>query len=716
MDIPPFEERYQASIADAQLRRNLVAFQRRWEQQRTLDLERSDIDFAAERDHLAEVKNAVVAGLPTYVDRFTEALQTAGGTVHRAADAAEAIGIVVRLARGRGIDRVIKSKSMVSEEIGLNAGLEAAGLHVVETDLGEWLVQLAGERPSHIIGPALHMNRYQTAEIIARQAGQAVSGDDIAAQVGVVRGLLRAQFLAGQMGISGANVLVADTGTIGLVTNEGNAELVTTIPRIHVVLAGVEKLVPTLDDAAAVIRLLVPSATGQLVTSYVSWITGPPDPDSELHVILLDNGRTLMRETPLINEALRCIRCGACSNICPSYGVVGGHVFGYVYSGAIGLVNTPFHHGLEADAGPQSLCVQCNACQTVCPVDIPLPAQILDNRARVAREIGHSLPERLALEIWSRPSVFRALARATSVAQRPFKVGEFLRPPRLDAQTSWRLPPALAGRPFRDRAVRSGPVSGPLGKILAGMRIAYFVQCLTDWLYPEMGEAIVATLQALGAEVVFPRVQHCCGLPASDGGEPAMARRMARQTIAALEGFDWIVSGATSCVIAIKGYPDLFEAGPGWHERARQVASHTYDFTTFLLEIAQLPAGTLAMSGEATYHYFCQSYNVLGFREGPLRLLSEVCGLTLTPLPEANWCCGFGGVVSFEHPELSAGILERKLRNLDETGASLLVTDNPGCIMQLRGGIAASRRRVQVKHTAEIVAERVRRLRDGQPR
>lgn len=722
MELEPFPVRYRRALADAQLQRNLLTFQRKWLLSRELGLGRGEVDFEVARQELKAVKDEVIDHLPSYLATFQEAAERAGAAVVRASSAADAVDYIRDLAKEHGFQRVIKSKSMVSEEIDLNHALEHEGIQVVETDLGEWIVQLAGERPSHIIGPALHKNRRQVAELFSRVTGREIDREDISAQVGVAREALRDAFLAGEMGISGANALVAETGTVMLVTNEGNAELVTSVPQVHVVLVGLEKLIPTLDDAMKQLRLLIPSATGQVTTSYVTWITGPTAPDQELHIVLLDNGRLGMRESPLFRDTLRCIRCGACSNICPSYGVVGGHVFGYVYSGAIGLVNTPFHNGLAHDAGPQSLCVSCNACQTVCPVDIPLPREILDVRDWVVREEGAPLVQRAALEVWARPVLARAALRAGATLAQPLRSGPFVRPPLMKKLTDWRTLPAPVTSPFRDRwaGLDHQPLPGELGEHLAGVTIAYFVQCLTDWLYPEMGEAIVGVLRALGARVVFPRAQHCCGLPALDSGQPAQAKRLARQTIRTLEGVevDYVVSGGTSCVIAmLHEYAHLFRDEPEWQMRAGRLAERTYDFTSFMARVATLPAGSLPaeLGVPATYHYFCQSYNVLGFRQEPIELLAGVSGVELTPLPEANVCCGFGGSVSFKRPELTAHILERKLDNLDESEARVLITDNPGCIMQFRGGIDASGRQVHVLHTAEVLARGVQRRRTEGP-
>jgi iron-sulfur cluster protein len=747
--IERFPERYRAAIADDGLRRTLLEFQRTWRASR--DRAAAAMDFEAQRQLLVSAKDEVIRNLPDYVNRFQAEAERQGATVLRAAGAEDAASLIRTAIKDHGARTIVKSKSMVSEEIDLNEVLENDGFHVVETDLGEWIVQLAGERPSHIVGPALHMNRRQIAQLFARATGKEVSTTDIAEQVAVAREALREEFLAGDVGISGANALVVEAGSVMLVTNEGNAELVTSIPRLHIVLAGIEKIVPTVDDAMTLLSLLAPTATGQPATTYVSFIAPPSEPGRKLVVVLLDNGRNAMRESPLFVDALRCIRCGACSSVCPSYGAVGGHVFGYVYSGAIGLVNTPFHHGLENAHGPVSLCVSCNACQTVCPVDIPLPRQILDTREEVVARGGLPFIHRMALDVWSRPRLFALAARAGSVLQNPVKRGAFLHPPLPRSLTSWRLPPALARRPFRDSWVEAGPDSlpGDLGRTLGGLTIAYFVQCITDWLYPEMGNAIVDVLRGLGATVIFPGTQHCCGLPALDSGAGEIAQRMARQTIESLESCraDYILSGGTSCVVAMAHeYPHLFRDDPQWRARAERLAGRVLDFTTFLHTVARLPDGALTgqsngrtdagseeradlLTGElhspsqsstssgspprATYHYFCQSYNVLGFRDEPLRLLRDICGQELVPLPEANVCCGFGGSVSINNPEMCSHILQRKLDNVDAAAVPLLITDNPGCIMHLRGGIAASHRSVRVKHTAEIVASRIRALKHG---
>ena len=739
----PFDERYRLALDSAQLRDNLLRFQRSWRQDRDAAFARDAIDFEALRRELKAAKDEAIDHLPAYLEQFQRAAEAAGAVVYLARTCDDLNQYVLNLARRHRTELIVKSKTMVSEETELNHFLSHHGVTAVETDLGEWIVQLAHERPSHMVMPAIHKNKGEVGSLLSSATGQEVSRSDVAEQVRVARQELREAFLRAGMGISGANALVAETGTVMMITNEGNGRLVTSLPPVHVVLAGVEKLVPTVADAITQLRLLPRSATAQRLTTYVTWLTGPASAGKEMHIVLLDNGRTTMRQHPLMRDALRCIRCAACANVCPPYAVVGGHVFGYIYSGAIGLVNTPFHHGLEAGAGPQSLCVSCNACQTVCPVDIPLPRQILQVRAMEAvgdaprRGVLHTpsrggpptrLPatKRAGLRLWRQERLADLALRTGAILQLPLtRGGSYFRlpPPLVGAalrrgpallrSTSWRTLPALARQPFRDRWEAMAQQPTPVLKSSArGLRVAYFVQCLTDRLYPEMGEATVKLLRACGAEVVFPRGQHCCGLPALDSGDEQTARAMARRTIEVLEGEflpDYVVSAAASCVVAIAhDFPHLFSGDPVWEERAERLAARTLDLLTFLDRVAQLEPGALAdgPSGEpATYHFFCQSANVLALGDTPYRLLRDIRGLELRELPEASVCCGFGGSVSFDHPEMAEHILARKLESVDSTGARVLIADNPGCIMHLRGGMDASGRAIRVRHVAEVLAE-----------
>ncbi len=720
----PFGERYEAALANPRLSRNLATFQQSWRSARGERV--AEVPFDELRARLKAVKTGVVDRLDEHLARFQAAAEQAGVTVHHAADAVQANRIVRELAEARGVRIVGKSKSMVTEEIDLNHDLAADGVETVETDLGEWVVQLRGERPSHMVMPAVHLSRWDVGEVFTAALGRPVSREEIGEQVRVARDEIRKVFFAAGMGVTGANALIAESGTVMMVTNEGNGRLCSSLPPVHVVLAGIEKLVPTFDDAVTQLRLLARSATAQRLTSYTTFITGPT-PGHEMHVVLVDNGRRTMASRPEFSEALHCIRCAACANVCPPYREVGGHAFGHIYTGPIGLVVTPFHHGLDAASGPQSLCVSCNACETVCPAGIPLPRQILDVRKMVVAAKGLPTAKRAALSAYARPRTADLLFRAGSRAQAPLTRGtRFVRTKRLPVlrrQTRWRSLPALARQPLRDRLRRGAvlPAAAPVvPNGAAGLTVALFPGCLTDRLYPEQGEAIVTVLRALGVRVALPAGLHCCGLPANNSGDDANARRMARQTIRALERVraDLIVSGSASCVATLsQDYLHLFRDEPRWRTRAAALARRVRDFTSFLDAVAALPAGSLVAAEPAivAYHDSCQGANALGLRREPRRLLGEVLGCEVRELAESTLCCGFGGSFSFEYPAVAKRLMDRKLADAEGTGAPVLLTDNQGCILHLRGGCDASGRPLQVRHLAEVVAERVALLEQGCP-
>src|SRR5215467_1599334 len=391
------------------------------------------------------------------------------------------------------------------------------------------------------------------------------------------------------------------------------------------------------------VRLLARSATAQHITSYTTFITGPATPGKEMHIVLVDNGRSEMLADPRFKDALRCIRCAACANICPPYAQVGGHAFGHIYSGAIGLVVTPFHHGLEAGAGPQSLCVSCNACETVCPVEIPLPSLILDVRSRVVEAKGLPWLKKVIFGAMARPRLFDRAVRLFSIAQFPLtrgsnylsarSLGILGKLPGVHAIANlarWRSLPAFATRPLRDRVTRQvspssrgaasqGDTEHP------GLTVCYFAGCMIDRLFPEMGEAAIQVLRACGVQVTFPQQQNCCGLIALNSGDRADGAAMARQTITMLEQAlqeskaDYIVGATTSCVVTLtQDYSRLFEdlQQEGWLRRARAVAGKVMDFTSFMDRVVlsngtKLPVRKMAGKDEedvvVTYHDSCQS-------------------------------------------------------------------------------------------------------------
>ena len=356
------------------------------------------------RDMARQIKDEALASLDKHVEAFADNVESAGGHVHFAATAEQANEIIVELAQSRDVKHIVKSKSMVSEETKLNNALESAGLHVVETDFGEFILQVTQDHPSHIVVPVVHRTKEQIAELLNQAFGRDLPPDpEVLAKE--ARRLLRKEFERADMGITGANFAAADTGTIVQVTNEGNGRLTSTSPRIHVVLMGIEKIIPRFADLPVFLKLLARSATGQQTTVYTNMVTGPRkdgegDGPEELHVVLVDNGRTRVLGSPY-REILRCIRCGACLNTCPVYQTVGGHTYGGVYPGPVGSVLTPLYDGMSRYRDLPHASSLCGACLEACPVRINLPQMLLELKSEQRETRLIPFTERLAFRFWS---------------------------------------------------------------------------------------------------------------------------------------------------------------------------------------------------------------------------------------------------------------------------------------------------------------------------
>ncbi|MDA8441379.1 MAG: LutB/LldF family L-lactate oxidation iron-sulfur protein [Peptococcaceae bacterium] len=409
-----------------------------------------------------DIREHVIANLDYYLQEFAGNVRRNGGQVHFADSANDVIQTVSQVVTAHQAKIMVKSKSMVSEEVHLNKALQDSGVTVVETDLAEYIIQLADEPPSHIIVPAIHKNRYQIAELFSHVAGEVIPADTPSLN-SFARRMLRERFLAADVGLSGCNFAVAETGSIALVTNEGNGRMVTSLPKVHIVLMGMERIVPSLSDLEVVLNLLPRSATGQKLTSYVSLITGPHqqgelDGPEELHVIIVDNGRTNLLVDPEFRSALHCIRCGACFNVCPVYRQIGGFAYGSVYGGPIGSVITPLlnddlqHWGELAYAS-----TLCAACSEACPVMIPLHEHLVRLRYRRCKAGYTPELERMAFRTWgslfSRPGKYRWAMQSGYFLQRPLMHGNHLEggPTPLAGWTNSRYFPAVAKEPFRKR-------------------------------------------------------------------------------------------------------------------------------------------------------------------------------------------------------------------------------------------------------------------------
>ncbi|MCZ7658717.1 MAG: LutB/LldF family L-lactate oxidation iron-sulfur protein [Xanthobacteraceae bacterium] len=420
---PAFKENARAALADVDLQQALKSVEVNFIAKRRASADKLP-EFEALRDAARDIKDHTLAHLDLYLEAYEQRLTAAGGQIHYAVSAEEARAIILGICRKVDAKTVTKGKSMVGEEIAINAHLESHGITPVETDLGEYLIQIRGELPSHIIAPAVHLTKAQI-EADFRRVHTHLPADrnleEHTTLLAEARAVLRERFLAADVGITGANFLVAETGSSIIVTNEGNGDLSQTLPKIHIVLATIEKLVPTLEDASQILRVLARSATGQEMSVYTTISTGPrrpddPDGPGEYHVVILDNGRSSMLGGDF-QDMLRCIRCGACMNHCPVYHAVGGHAYGWVYPGPMGAVLTPSLIGVDKAGHLPNASTFCGRCEAVCPVRIPLPRMMRRWREREFERHLQPATMRYGLAVWAflakRPRLY---ALATSAA------------------------------------------------------------------------------------------------------------------------------------------------------------------------------------------------------------------------------------------------------------------------------------------------------------
>ncbi|MBE0584287.1 MAG: LUD domain-containing protein [Desulfofustis sp.] len=676
----------------------------------------AEFDIQTLIGEVAAMKDDVLMRLDELYEQFKTVAEAAGVTVHLARDAAEANEIIIRIARETGSKKLLKTKSMTAEETLLNHALEAQGLEVVESDLGEWIIQLRHEGPSHMVMPAIHLSRYQVRDLFSEVTGAQQEGD-IEKLVKVARRELRQKFVEADMAVTGANFAVAETGTIATVTNEGNARLCTTLPRVHVALFGIDKLVPTIGDALKILRVLPRNATGQQITSYITWVTGAnecaasPDGKKDIHFVVLDNGRRELAKDPLFSQVFRCVRCGACANVCPVYRLVGGHKMGHIYIGAIGLILTYFFHGRDKARNLVQNCINCEACKDICAGGIDLPRLIKAVHARIQDEEGHPLPSLLLGTVLKNRKLFHTLLRTAKWAQKPVAGSDgFMRhlPMVFFKAHDFKALPTIAETPFRDLWPKIRPaVANPRH------RVGLFSGCVQDFVYPEQMVAAVELFADHGVAMTFPMQQSCCGLPVQMMGEMKASREVALQNISAFAGddVDYIVTLCASCASHLKhNYPELLKDDPSLNEKVQAFTAKVIDLSSFVHDVLQVTPDDFDGDGRiTTYHAPCHLCRGLGVHDAPRNLMRSA-GLDYREAFEEEVCCGFGGTYSAKFPELSEQLLKRKLDHVEATGADLLLTDCPGCVMQLRGGLRKRGSSVEVQHTVEaLTARRVKK-------
>jgi len=674
------------------------------------------VDFESTRDSIKEVKSYAAEHVDEMIEEFTKNCTARGGNVFHAHSTEEAMEYIRNLVKEKGVKTIVKSKSMASEELHMNQVLGDDGVLVQETDLGEFIIALEGNTPVHMVMPALHLNKEQVADYFTEYT-KVKNEPIIAEEVKTARRVMRDKFTHAEMGVSGANVAVAETGTVFTMTNEGNGRMVGTLPNIHLYVFGIEKFVKSLSDARYIFKALPRNGTGQRITSYICMYSGATEVTTdkeadtkekkEFYAVILDDpGRRAILADPDFREVYNCIRCGACLDVCPAFALLGGHVYGSkVYTGGIGTILTHFLVSEERADEIQNICLQCGRCKEVCGGGLHIPEMIMKLRER-SYEANPNPVYKFALDAVSDRKLFHSMLRIASVAQEPFTKGtNFIRhlPMFLSGMTEGRSLMSIAPVPFRDIfPTIQQKVDNPKGKI------AMFTGCMLDFAYVDIAKAVIADLNSIGYVVDMPMGQSCCGAPATYMGDRENAKKTAELNVEAMhaEDYDYVVSACPTCTHQLREYRTFFEEGSDMYKKAAELGDKTFDFCKLFYDLGGLEESGDASPITITYHDSCHLRRELGVWKEQRELLTKTNGITLVEMVDSDVCCGFGGTYSIKLPEVATPILANKLAHIKDTGASLVAVDCPGCLMQIRGGMDAHDIPIEVKHTAVILAEK----------
>ncbi len=649
------------------------------------------------------IKDECLANLPYLIKQFIERATDAGAKVHLAVNSEEALAHVEEIIKKHQAELVLKSKSMVTEEIGLNNFLQTRGVKVVETDLGEWIVQLAGERPSHITAPALHKTREEIARLLSQHLRRDIPAE-APAIAAAAREFMRPLFFEADAGITGANLAVAESGTLVILSNEGNARLVSSLPPVHIAVITVEKIVATMEQAITLVKALVSAASGRLVTSYVSFITGPSSTTDiekehvvgahgprELHIILLDNGRMALAEDKDYQEVLRCLKCGGCMLVCPVFQQLGGHVFGGpVYPGGIGLLLTFMTMPWSELRPLLSLCADCKKCESFCPVGIHAGELIARLRMKNKPPLGDKLLSRLMRLKKLQERTFPLLRNLQNL----WAEGDYLKPLPLPWAREKRIPRLKP--PATPEKAEIFPI---LSHSAEGKKVYLFEGCLGRWFFPELRTKTSLWLKQLGFEPVCPPDQVCCGAPSFHLGDKKGLSELSRQNLALFAR----ENPAAILTFCPTGHHFLTKIYPEVEAEARQWASKVHDVFSFLRASGLRPSFLSSLRNQTVYYHAPCHLLAAGKKiEDRVTLLSQA-GLKVTAEEGSATCCGFCGVFSFKHPEIAGRIWIQKKDRILASGCKIILTECPGCLWQLRSGLAKTDQGFQVLHLAEIV-------------
>ena len=642
------------------------------------------------RKEVRATKLRCLAKQDELVERFADKVRRRGAAVFMAKDGPAAIDYILKIARQRDAKIVAKSKSLTSEEIEVNQPLEAAGLEVIETDLGELIIQQVHEKPYHLVFPAVHKTVADVAEIFRQATGEDIA-DDADAVMRAVRRFVRPYFLKADIGMTGANLGIAELGFIVIETNEGNGRLVTSIPDVHICIMGREKIVETVEDALQMMLAHPISAVGQHLTTYETLMggrsplgRGEGNRSRESHIIILDNGRSRMRQDPLMQDALNCIRCAACMNICPTYGVVGGHAFGYIYPGPIGIPWTASVHGLEKAGEFAHLCVSCGLCKEICPAEIDIPMMISAVKDRYSRLEKHPLVNRalMAAEDMAK------LGSVTAPVSNWFMNNQFFRSQmeKVVGIDRRRQLPAFRRKTLAKRFDQRGAtlVSNPVH------HVAFFADIYANYNAPELGMAAVERLEKRGCKVLMPP-QQGCGYPYIGYGDLQRAKKAAEENVRNLayytrQGYD-IVSTEPTAVYCLKvSYPKLLND----RQDAVEVANRTYEYFEYLEKLEnETPIDCrLHLAGNHFgFHIACHQ-RALGAGAHAIAYLKKR-GAEVEVI-ESGTCCGMAGTFGLKEGmlgyELSQAVGEPLFQAFRDSGMQAIVTESSVCKIQLQEG------------------------------
>ncbi|PSN85298.1 hypothetical protein B9Q02_06955 [Candidatus Marsarchaeota G1 archaeon BE_D] len=634
-------------------------------------------NFEKLRELAKQIKDKNTKNLKTNIETFTRALENQGGKVHFASSAEEACRLVYQIVSAKDVKLVVKSKSMTTEELKLNEYLERMGITVVDTDLGERVLQLARDKPAHIVAPAIHYTRRDFAQIISKNEGVWVESDPEKITQSI-RLLLRKRFLSAQAAISGANFLIARSGSVVLVTNEGNGRLGPSVPPLYIVVAGVEKIVQNEEDAALLLELLARSATGQSLTVYTTFTTGPQRMADgslqELHVVLVDNGRMRARETEL-GVALWCIRCGACLNTCPTFNVLGGHVFGGVYPGPMGVLWSAIIEGYDNANNFSDLCISCGLCSSVCPTKIPIAETIMLVKSKGKNRRGKRLSEKILASVGGierfaskAPKIWNTLVLTKFTKSVMDLIG-------LDPR---RTPPKVE-KEFE-----------PSAKELTGF--VYFSDIYARYNEPKIAYELEKIFKEVGLSVYYPIEQTEAGMPYLSYGMIEKARKCARKNVQVLlkyvsSGCKIVTTEPTALYLLRHVYPFLLKS-----READFVAQNSYS-------VAQIVYSLVKERNLSVYPKFSQK-RVFYHVPCHARALGEEYYLPLLKLAGYEvvtsdvTCCGIAGTFGYKKGalgyELSMVVGEELFEQMAKFGEGIYSTDSSVCSIQIKDALKKS--------------------------